>query len=122
MEALKEEIKKLKEENHGLIGLGRGFCLDCEKAERENEKLKERQMIMTALADSHIQDMNEIHTEYGEKIKKLKEENESLRRVMSSLKERQIYLNCFHEEAGGKIKKLKEEIESLEMWVSVWEK
>jgi hypothetical protein len=44
--------------------------------EDEIEKLKERQMIMGAVAAEHINDMNDIHKEYGDMVRKLKEEKE----------------------------------------------
>jgi hypothetical protein len=58
-----------------------------QKLEKEIEKLKERQMIMGAVADEHINDMNGIHKEYGDMVRKLKEEIKQLKKELTDEKE-----------------------------------
>jgi uncharacterized coiled-coil DUF342 family protein len=56
-----------------------------ESQAHEIKELKERQMIMGAVADEHINDMNGIHKEYGDMVRKLKEENEKLTEFTNNL-------------------------------------
>ena len=68
--------------------------LDCEneKLKKENEKLKERQMIMNAIADSHIQDINEIHKDYGDMIREKDKENEFIKTKVIGLTKKCVEL------------------------------
>jgi len=49
------------------------------KLKEENERLKERQMIQNAIASEHINEINDVHGEYGKKIRKLEEEIKKLK-------------------------------------------
>lgn len=60
-----KRVKELEAENKRL--------------KEENERLKERQMIQNAIASEHINEINDVHGEYGKKIRKLEEEIKKLK-------------------------------------------
>jgi DNA repair exonuclease SbcCD ATPase subunit len=80
VESQAQEIKELHEQlktmaecsDAGMLINVDGDCIH--NLKEEISKLKERQMIMGAVADEHINDMNGIHKEYGDMVRKLKEE------------------------------------------------
>ncbi len=78
-----EEIKELKEQvtkmSKGLVGNG---ILPLQK---ENKKLKERLDIMKATASTHIQEINEVHKEYGDTVRELKAENNTRKDIIYNL-------------------------------------
>ena len=72
------------------------------KLKEENEKLKERQSIMNAVAETHIQEINETHQKYGDMVRKLKS-----RKMYKDLREE-------IKELKKEIEELKEEVNTLE--------
>ena len=70
-----------------------------EELEEENEKLKERQSIMNATASVHIDDINQIHQDYGNMVRKLQDQ----------LPENTQYWKDSNELLKAEIEKLKEE-------------
>ena len=111
---LREKIEDLKEKNEKLTK-NIDFIRDCdrkaiEKLQKENEKLKERQMIMGAVADEHINDMNDIHKDYDDKVRKLKmvqlSENKRLKKKVYLLQKSDM--------------ELREEVENLSGFVDWW--
>jgi len=101
--SLKEENKRLKEENEkrfdkikemeqevgvaklvhhqnmGLLEEKLNLEKEMKKLKEENERLKERQMIQNAIASEHINEINDVHGEYGKKIRKLEEDIKKLK-------------------------------------------
>ena len=80
---------------------------------KENEKLKERQMIMGAVADEHINDMNGIHKEYGDMVRKLKEEKKELNYRIDALSKMNDKKHKYHKNKCEEIEKLKKENKEL---------
>jgi chromosome segregation ATPase len=131
LEVLKKQwISKEKEMDYNTIyreGYEEGVAemkAEIEKLKKQNERLNERLSIMSATASTHIQDLNEIHQEYGDMVRKLQEELAEKDATKDT--EWHIWLN---EELGDelyslnppmptvfvdKVKELKEENEALE--------
>ena len=116
-EKLKEEIKELKEANDTFtLGAKRTIESNC-KLYQENEKLKERQSIMSAAASVHIDDINQIHQDYGDITRKLEEQ--MLELVQEKHKVIQDAYNTHYEtwkkeQDNITITELKEEISNLQ--------
>ena len=73
--ALYEKEKKKREQYCKVIKKQQQTIKELKE---ENKNLKERLDIMKATASTHIQDINEVHKEYGDKVRKLKEKMQKL--------------------------------------------
>jgi len=83
---------------------------------KENKKLKERLDIMKATASTHIQDINEVHQDYGDIIRKLKETNEIRFDKIKEMEHEIGVSKLIHHQNMGlleDLKKLKKENEEL---------
>ena len=71
-----KKLTKMYEEAHTYVA-DIGNNLD--QRVKENEKLKDRLSIMSATASVHIDDINQIHQDYGNMVRKLEEEIKKLK-------------------------------------------
>ena len=82
---LKEENKKLKEEVDNKESAEGDLLVKMLTLSQEIKKLEERQSIMSAMADSHIQDINEVHTEAGYLVTQYKENIKDLKQQLEEV-------------------------------------
>ncbi len=121
-------VKKLEEENKQLkeqvalaeAGQEEEATLSCRLLE-ENKALKERMSIMEATASTHIQDINEVHQDYGDMVRKLKDQTVYLEAEVcrySNAIEEEYVLKTDYEELKEEVLVEKKKTENLVNWLA----